>query len=178
MGNAARVDLKGLAIEGSALAHRPLTVDYSVSLADLRYVTHRVGLCYPGRVPDGSTPTSCVLSGSHPIQAPKWETHLGLRYELPRSWGRFLARADWSWTDSYNTSFSADPRLTQAAYSLVSARIGVKMGRSTELTLWGNNLLNENVSYFDSLLNLFNDASYQSYLALPRSYGITLRLRL
>ncbi len=177
VGNAAAVELKGVEIEGSALPHRGLTLDYSVSLADLRYVRHTNGLCHPGRVPDGSTPTSCVLSGSRPIQAPRWETHLGLRYELPRSWGRFLARADWSWTDDYNTSFSADPRLTQGAYSLVSARIGVKM-KNTELTLWGNNLLNETVSYFDSLLNLFNDASFQSYLAPPRSYGITLRLRL
>jgi iron complex outermembrane receptor protein len=178
VGNAERVDLKGVELEGSALLNRQLTVDYSVSLADLRYVTHTNGLCHPGRIPDGSTPTSCILSGSHPIQAPKWATHFGLRYEQPRSWGSFFARADWSWTDSYNTSFSADPRLTQAAHSIISARVGLKLGRSTELALWSNNLLNENVSYFDSLLNLFNDESYQSYLAPPRSYGITLRLRL
>jgi hypothetical protein len=27
------------------------------------------------------------------------------------------------------------------------------------------------------VLNLFNDASYQSYFAEPRSYGATLRVR-
>ena len=175
--NAERVDLKGMELAGSALLRDHLTADFSVSLANLEYVTYTHGLCYPGRAPDGSTPNSCVLSGEHPIQAPKWETHLGVRYELPLRRGAFSARLDWSWTDSYNTSFSADPRLTQARYSDVSLRIGLQFDEHYELVFWGDNVLNETVSQFDSLLNLFNDASYQSYLAAPRSYGITMRVR-
>lgn len=176
VGNAQRVDLKGVEIEGSAQLHQNLALGFAVSRADLRYVTNTRGLCYPGRIPDGSLPGSCVLSGEHPIQAPEWETHLDLRYRRPVSWGTLHARLDWSWTDAYNTSFSADPRLMQDAYSEVAARAGVQWGSAIELELWGNNLLNETVSHFDSLLNLFNDASYQSYLAPPRSYGLTVRL--
>jgi hypothetical protein len=79
--------------------------------------------------------------------------------------------------DDYNTSFSLDPRLVQGGYSDAAVRIGARIGRSHEVVLWGENLLDETVSHFDSLLNLFNDASYQSYLAPSRSYGISWRFR-
>jgi iron complex outermembrane receptor protein len=175
VGNAERVDLKGFELEASVLLHDRLTLDASVSYADLRYVTYKRGLCSPGRIPDGSSPNFCDLSGSHPIQAPEWETHLDLQYEQPFSWGRFDARVSWSWTDDYNTSFSADPNLAQDAYSRVGLRLGAHFGEAYDVTLWGRNLLDETVSHFDSLLNLFNDASYQSYLEQPRSFGITFQ---
>lgn len=177
VGNAEEVDLKGFELEASVLLHDRLTMDASVSYADLEYVTNTNGLCYPGRVPDGGSPNSCVLSGSHPIQAPEWETHLDLQYQHPVSWGQVDARVSWSWTDDYNTSFSADPSLTQDAYSSVGLRLGVHFGGAYDIIFWGENLLDETVSHFDSLLNLFNDASYQSYLANPRSYGVTFRCR-
>jgi iron complex outermembrane receptor protein len=178
VGNAERVDLEGFELEASVLLHDRLTMDASVSYADLRYVTNTNGLCYPGRAPDGTSPNSCILSGSHPIQAPEWETNLDLQYQHPFSWGRVDARIRWSLTDDYNTSFSADPRLAQDAYSSVGMRLGVHFGGAYEVIFWGENLLNETVSHFDSLLNLFNDASYQSYLANPRSFGATFRYRL
>lgn len=46
-----------------------------------------------------------------------------------------------------------------------------------ELALWGDNLLDEDGAHFDSVLNLFNDASYRSYLAAPRRCGATVRVR-
>jgi iron complex outermembrane receptor protein len=175
VGNAEQVDLKGVELEASMLLHDRLTMEASVSYADLRYDTNTHGLCYPGRVPDGSSPSSCDLSGKHPIQAPEWETHLDLQYQHPFGWGRVDARVGWSWTDDYNTSFSADPSLSQDAYSSVGLRVGVHFGGAYDVIFWGENLLDETVSHFDSLLNLFNDASYQSYLANPRSYGVTFR---
>ena len=173
--NAERVTLSGAEIEATAVLSDRLTMEFAVSQANLRYAENTDALCYPGRVSDGSRPGTCVLSGERPIQAPEWETHLGLRYRRPMEWGGFSALVDWSWTDEYNTSFSADPRLTQSSYSIVSVRAGVQIGRACEVTVWGDNLLGETVSDFDSLLNLFNDASYQSYLAPPRSYGLTVR---
>lgn len=178
VGNAQRVNLRGAELEGTFQVSDNLRADFAVSYADLEYATHTTGLCYPGRVPDGSTPGTCVLSGQRPIQAPEWETHLGLQYEIPRTWGQFFARLDWSWTDEYNTSFSADPRLVQPGYSDVSLRLGTRLGDSWEVVLWGENLLDEDVVHFDALLNLFNDASYQSYLGAPRTYGLTLRIRI
>jgi outer membrane receptor protein involved in Fe transport len=177
VGNAERVELRGVEVEGTAALSDRLTMDIAASWADLRYAVNTRGLCHPGRTPDGSRPGTCTLSGERPIQAPEWETHLGLTYRRPTTWGGLSARVDWAWTDDYNTSFSADPRLTQPAYSLISVRATAQIGKACEVTLWGDNLLDETASDLDSLLNLFNDASYQSYLSPPRSYGLTLRFR-
>jgi outer membrane receptor protein involved in Fe transport len=65
----------------------------------------------------------------------------------------------------------------QDAHFDVGLRLSAALGGRYEFVLWGDNLLNENVAYIDSLLNLFDDASYQSYFAEPRSYGLTLRMR-
>jgi iron complex outermembrane receptor protein len=177
VGNAGEVELEGAELEGVVQLGERLTLDAAISLADLTYATNTTGMCYPGRAPDGTVPRSCDLSGEHPIDAPVWVTHFGAQYELPVSWGNCYARLDWSWSDRYNTSFSADPRLRQEAYSDVAVRIGVRFGDSYEVVLWGKNLLNEDVTYIDAVLNLFNDASYQSFIAQPRHYGATVRMR-
>lgn len=176
VGNVEQLDLAGVEIEGQLLLGANVAVDLAVSVADLTYGTNTTGMCYPGRVPDGTAPGSCNLSGEHPIDAPVWATHLGLQYQRPLRWGEIYARVDWSWTDQYNTSFSADPRLVQDAYSDVALRLGMQLGSAYELVLWGRNLLDEDVTYIDAVLNLFNDASYQSFMAEPRSYGLTLRV--
>ena len=175
IGNAEQLDLKGIEFEGTALFGEHLAVDLAVSVADVTYGTNTTGMCYPGRVPDGTEPGSCDLSGEHPINAPVWATHLGMLYRRDVSWGDVYARLDWSWTDRYNTSFSADPRLVQDAYSDVALRLGMHLGPRYELVLWGENLLDEQVTVLDAVLNLFNDSSYQSFMTDPRSYGLTLR---
>jgi iron complex outermembrane recepter protein len=175
VGNAERVEIKGAELEGSFALHERLALDFAFSLADLTYARYTHGLCYPGRVPDGSTPGTCVLTGRHPIQAPPWQVHAGLQYSRPLEAGNLSARLDWSWTDRYNTSFSADPTLTRDAYSDISLRVGVPLRPSLDLVFWGDNLLNKTIPYYDVLLNLFNDASFQSYLAAPRRYGLSVR---
>ncbi len=176
VGNTEQLDLRGVEVEGTVLFGARLTADLAISVADLTYSKNTTGMCYPGRVPDGSLPGSCNLSGEHPIDAPVWAAHLGLQYQRPLSWGELYARLDWSWTDRYNTSFSADPRLVQDAYSDIALRLGMRLAPAYELVLWGQNLLDEDVTYIDAVLNLFNDSSYQSFMTEPRSYGVTLRV--
>jgi iron complex outermembrane receptor protein len=177
VGNAEQVDLSGFELEGEVLLSNQLAADFSISYADLKYETNSTGMCYPGRMPDGSLPRSCDLSGERPINAPEWRTHAGLHYALPVRWGELLARVDWSWTDRYNTSFSADPRLIQDAYSEIGVRLSARIGESYEVIGWVENMLDAQVTYVDAVLNLFNDASYQSFMAVPRSYGVTMRVR-
>jgi iron complex outermembrane recepter protein len=177
IGNVEHVVLKGFEIEGRALLHEQVTADFAISRADLRYDRNTAGMCYPGRTSDGSLPGSCNLSGEHPIDAPEWATHVGVEYVAPIKRGEYFVRLDWAWTDRYNTSFSADLGLVQDAYSDVGLRFGARLGESLELVLWGENLLDEEVSYIDAVLNFFNDASFQSYLGEARSYGATLRVR-
>ena len=178
VGNAKEVELKGVEVDGTALLTDNFSLDFAVSYADLTYEDNPAGLCYPGRVPDSPTvPGACVLDGEHPINAPEWKTHLGLNYVRPVGWGDVYGRVDWSWTDSYNTSFSADPRLTQDAYNWVNLRAGMRWD-NYELVLWAKNLTDEEVVNLDAVLSLYaGDGSYQSYLQAPRSYGITFRAR-
>jgi outer membrane receptor protein involved in Fe transport len=178
VGNVERVNLEGFELAGRALLGERTYLDAAASYADLKYARHTAGMCYPGRPPDGSEPSSCNLSGEHPLNAPPWEIHLGIEHEAPVRWGSISGRLDWSWTDRYETTFSADPRALQDAYHELGARITTRIGKTYEVTLWGRNLLNENVVQITGLLNFFNDASWQTFLGEPRSYGVTLRARL
>ena len=176
VGNAEKATTKGVEVEGTWLLGEHFTTDFAVSYADLEYNEFTNGQCYPGRAPDSPTnPTACDLSGEHPINAPKWKTHLGLTYETPVSWGDVYARADWSWSDDYNTSFSADPLKVQSSYSWFSARIGTHWN-NLEFVVWGENLTDEAVSNVDATANIYTgDNSFASYVQPPRSYGLTVR---
>ena len=132
-----------------------LTADFAVSYADLIYTKNTHGQCYPGRAPNSTTtPGACDLSGEHPVNAPEWKTHLGLQYDQPVGWGDLFARADWSWTSEYNTSFSADPRLKQEAYDWVNLRAGTRWN-NYELVFWADNVTNETVVNLDPVLTLY-----------------------
>ncbi len=177
VGNAKSAELKGLELEGKVLLSERLIADFAVSYADFTYKTNTTGQCYPGRVPDSpTTPGACDLSGDHPVNAPEWKTHVGLLYQQPVSWGDVYGRFDWSWTDDYNTSFSSDPRLVQKAYSWLNLRAGTHWD-NYELSLWVTNMTNETIANFDAVVNVYaGDGSYQSFLQMPRTYGLTLRI--
>jgi iron complex outermembrane receptor protein len=178
VGNAKRVELEGAELEGSAILGAGTTLNLAVSFADLTYASNTSGVCYPGRVPDGGLPGSCDMTGERPIDAPPWTISASLHHERPKSWGNLYGRIDMSWNDQYNTSYSADPRLIQKSAFDVGLRIGAMIGERYESVLWVDNLLDENLIHSDAVLNLFNDASYQSFMSAPRTYGVTLRIRL
>ena len=46
----------------------------------------------------------------------------------------------------------------------VGMRVGATIGERYECALWVDNLLDEKLTQIDSVLNLFNDASYQSFI--------------
>ena len=179
VGNAESAELRGFELEGQWLFSENWSTDFAVSYADFKYKVNTSGMCYPGRPPDSPTnPGACVLNGEHPVNAPKWKTHAALQWDKPVSWGDVYARFDWSWTSEYNTSFSADPLLTQDAYSWINLRAGTRWGDGRyELVAWIDNALDETVVSFDSVLNIYaGDNSYQSFIQSPRSYGLTFRV--
>jgi outer membrane receptor protein involved in Fe transport len=178
VGNADRVELKGAEIEGTAILGAGTTLNLAVSFADLSYASNTTGMCYPGRMPDGSVPGSCDLSGEHPIDAPPWMINASLQHEQPVSWGALFARINVSWNDQYNTSYSADPRLIQKSSFDVGVRFGARIGERYECAIWADNLLDVKLTQIDTVLNFFNDASYQSFMSAPRTYGVTLRMYL
>jgi outer membrane receptor protein involved in Fe transport len=184
VGNAEQARLRGAELEGTVLVARHLTADASVSYADFIYTTNTHGQCYPNR-PGAVANQSCDLSGEHPINAPEWKTHMGVQYDQPVQWGSLYTRADWSWTSEYNTSFSADPRLQQAAYDWINLRAGARWS-NYEAVLWVDNVTNETVANMDPVVTVYatqagnpsyKDASYQSLLQDARSYGVTLKMK-
>jgi iron complex outermembrane receptor protein len=175
VGNAQRVDLEGAEFELEYLWPAGTLASLALSYADLTYGKNTTGMCYPGRVPDGSMPGACDLSGEHPVDAPPWQASFAVGKHFTLAGRDAEARLDWNWTDRYQTSFSADPRLVQGAWHDIALRISLQLTDALELELAGENLLGENVSTIDSVLNFFNDASYQSYLAAPRRFTLTLR---
>jgi outer membrane receptor protein involved in Fe transport len=175
VGNAQKATDRGVDLGLNARLTERLSGNLDVSYADFKYSTYTDGACYPGRVPDGSAPGTCNLSGQHPINAPPLKVSLGLEERRPVSFGDVFARISADWSARYNTSFSADPRLTQDPYTWMRLRLGTDVGR-TQLSVWADNLLDKRVSNTDALLNLFsNDPSTQTYLQPPRSFGVTVR---
>ena len=98
--------------------------------------------------------------------------------EQPVRWGNLFARVNVSWNDRYSTSFSADSRLIEEPRFEMGLRLGARINERYEYVLSVDNLLDEKLAQIDAPLNLFNDASYQSFLLEPRTYGVTLRIRL
>jgi outer membrane receptor protein involved in Fe transport len=177
IGNAQKATNKGAELGLSAQLTDTLKANFDASYANFRYTTYTDGVCYPGRAPDGSVPGTCNLSGEHPVNAPPTKLALGLEYRTPVSFGHFFTGVDGDWTSRYNTSFSADPRLTQDPYTWLRARVGVDFGH-TQVILWGDNLLDKRVGDLDALLNLFSkDPSTQTFMQPPRSYGLTVRAK-
>jgi iron complex outermembrane receptor protein len=177
VGNAEEVELKGFEMEGTALLTDNLTADFAVSYADLTYEKNLTGQCDPFREPDGRN-GGCDLSGEHPVNAPEWKGNVALMWEDTVSWGEYYVRGNWSYTDEYNTSFSADPRQVQDAYSWLTFRVGTRWD-SYELVAWVDNATDEDVATLDAVPNILalpQDASVQSYLLAPRSYGLTFRV--
>jgi iron complex outermembrane recepter protein len=177
VGNAQKATDKGVDLGLTAHLTDTLLANFDASYADFVYTTYTDGVCYPGRTPNGSTAGTCNLSGDHPINAPPTKLSLGLEYKKPVSFGQLFAGVNADWTSRYNTSFSADPRLTQDPYTWLRARVGAEFGHM-QVILWGDNLLNERVADLDTLLNVFSrDPSTQTFMQPPRSYGVTVRAK-
>jgi iron complex outermembrane receptor protein len=177
VGNAERLDLHGAELEAEYRFESGVLASLALSWADVTYGRNTTGMCAPGRSPDGSQPGTCDLTGERPVAAPPWSVQIGVEDEFALAGIDATMRLDWAWTDRYSTSFSADPRLVQPAWHDLALRIGVRLTPSVDLILAGENLLDETVVYYDSVLNFFNDSSFQSFLAVPRRYTLTLRTR-
>lgn len=177
VGNAGRADLDGFEVEAEYLAGTGTHSSLAVSWANLRYGRNTTGMCWPGRVPDGSTPGTCDLTGQRPVSAPPWQFWLGIEQPFTFAATPASVRLDWTWTDRYNTSFSADPRLRQAAFHDLALRFGVQMTEAFRLELAGENLLDETVATTEPVLNFFNDASWQTYYGQSRRFTLTLRAK-
>lgn len=172
--NAEAASVRGVEVDFVAELGEAWTAELNATYADARFDEFSGGACYPGRTPDNAATGSCDLSGANLATAPELKTHAALQYER----AAFYARADWTWTGDYITNSNQDPRHVQDAFSIVDARLGWRFG-GWDLSIWGENLLNEDYITQAGVANLFaTDPAYQTYLGQGRSYGVAVKYRL
>ncbi|MFC3067796.1 TonB-dependent receptor [Phenylobacterium soli] len=116
------------------------------------------------------------LPGSRLSLAPLWSISGAGTYEHPigeNLVGRFALNA--KYVSSYNTGSDLNPVKTQKGFTLVNARIGIgPQDKKWQAELWAQNLFDKRYKQvaFDSV---FQTGSYDAFMGLPRTYGVTVR---
>jgi iron complex outermembrane receptor protein len=179
VGNAESVIAQGvdLAVKAIPLDHWKLEAGASWSRA--RYETFTRGSCYFGRAANSqTTPGACDLSGEQLPNAPEWKLHADSYYEF--NIGTLPAAVDltMSYTDSYLSASSLDPRSRQKGFTDVGASFAGQVTPTMNVKLWGSNLLNERSKLAAAYMNLFaSDPAYQVFLSPGRSIGLEVSIK-
>lgn len=128
--------------------------------------------------PPPATPTGNQrLPGSRLSLAPLWSASLAATYEheiTDNLVGRVAVNAKYQ--SSYNTGSNLDPVKNQPGFTLVNARVGIGPDdKSWQVEAWAQNIFDEYYTQvgFDAVAQT---GSYNAFLGMPRTYGMTVRL--
>jgi iron complex outermembrane receptor protein len=134
--------------------------------------------CYAGRPVDNpvldvdGAPGSCDRSGETLDWAPEWSSSFDVSYRVPGNWGEWFVSGSWVYKSLHTTQTDGNPRSEQY-FSTVNLRAGLESG-PWGVAVWANNVFDR--AYFVQVEDMpLLDGSYQTYMAEPRSAGITLR---
>jgi iron complex outermembrane receptor protein len=131
-----------------------------------------LGTTTPGVTPVGNQ----RLPGSRLSLAPLYSASAAVSYEhevAQNLVGRFSINAKYQ--SSYNTGSNLDPVKDQKGFTLVNARIGIgPHDKKWQAELWGQNIFDQYYTQvgYDAVAQT---GSYNAFLGLPRTYGVTLR---
>ncbi|WP_106640487.1 TonB-dependent receptor [Allosphingosinicella vermicomposti] len=184
---------RGVEVEASLRPHRDINVNIGYTYAQTKYRNNLTGA---GE--DPLDPFLFLLPGDNVSNAPEHvvTTSFSWTPELGNSGLTGLVYVDSRLTSDYNTGSDLFPEKEQDGYALVNARIGVR-GRDERwaVELWAQNLLGEDYQQvaFNSPFQGANSRAhvaafgapsfaaanqlFSSYLAEPRTYGVTVRGR-
>lgn len=153
-----------------------LSVSSGLTYAETYYPTSDASVL--GKAAPGATPTGNQrLPGSRLSLAPLWSASAAVTYEHPVTEnlvGRFNVNAKYQ--SSYNTGSNLDPVKNQPGFTLVNARVGIgPQNKRWLVEAWAQNLFNQYYTQvgFDAVAQT---GSYDAFLGLPRTYGMTLRV--
>jgi outer membrane receptor protein involved in Fe transport len=129
-------------------------------------------------IPAGSAAGNLRLPGSRLSLAPLWSISAASTYEHELGSnlvGRFAVNA--KYVSSYNTGSNLDPVKNQKGFTLVNARVGVgPQDKRWQVEAWAQNLFDK--YYYQVAFDaVAQTGSYDAFLGLPRTYGLTLRLQ-
>jgi iron complex outermembrane receptor protein len=171
--NAGRARIKGGDAELTVEPVKDLTIVAGISGIDGKYTEFPLGFTYTANDPAVGGNTQILnqdLSGKQTARSPKWTGNLGVNYSIPVPGGTMRAGANWY----YNKGFYWDPgnQLKQPSYRLLTASLGWKQANGPwDVSIWGNNLLNDFYYSFATLSTFGTQVSP----AEPRTYGVTVR---
>jgi iron complex outermembrane receptor protein len=183
--NIGEVRTRGVESEISAVPIDDVTLRLSASYDNAVYLSYRNAPC-PAEVlsPTNATQGSiiCNLTGQPLVGAPTWIVNPGI------SWSQHLigavtgrAEADYSWRSKQFGS-ADDSQLAQIpSYGVLDVRYGVggalDADKRWDVTVWSNNVANKH--YVTGGLTVAGSLyDYYLYPGLPRTYGLTVRVKL
>jgi len=173
LNNASKAEIYGVEAEFKAIISEYFDLNGSVGYLSATYDD------FPGcPVPGAATETVKANCADNILNlAPEWTTTLGAQFTYPVSdWGDFVARADWNYRSEVFFEPQNTARLSGGGRSLLNLRAGI-VTEGWEVFAWANNITNETyVNFADDRSAIFVNTT-EAYGA-PRTYGLTLRLKL
>lgn len=173
LNNASKAEIYGIEIETKAAVNEYLDLHGSLGYLDATYDD------FPGcPVPGAATEAVKENCADNFLNlAPEWTATLGAQFTYPvTDWGDFVARADWNYRSEVFFEPQNTARLSGEGRGLLNLRAGI-VTEGWELFAWANNITNETYANFaDDRSAIFVNTTV-AYGA-PRTYGLTLRLKL
>ncbi len=147
--SAGGVAIDGVELEFIARPHAYFSLSGGVTWLDARFDGVPNGPCYTGQTAaQGCLPTGNGgafvqdLDGKPFMNAPRWRSVLGARYDAPLTAKMDLyVQADYRWQDAVVFDISQNPRMTQRAYGIADLSAGLIFADGkVELGLYVHNL--------------------------------------
>ena len=173
LANIDQVRVRGVELDSRAQVTSNLSLAASASWTDGRYLSYRNGPCPLERI--GGATTVCDLSGKSLSALPKTSWSFGTDYI--RSIGSDLslfAHADALGRTKVFGDPTDSPYTQLPAYTVVNARVGLRIRSNVEVSIWARNLFE--AEYLQNVtVQAGNSGLIIGTPSDPRTLGITLR---
>ncbi len=172
--NAAQADIWGFEAEFLAVPNDYLDLNASVGYLDAEY--DEFPACpVPGGALPGTTKADC--GGNQIVLAPDWTASAGAQFTYPIGrFGDFVARADWQYQSKVFFEPQNTDRLSGDARNIVNVRAGLSTPH-WDLFGWAKNITDERYVTFADDRSAIAVPLTRSF-GQPRTYGVTLRLKI
>ncbi|HUD31247.1 MAG TPA: TonB-dependent receptor, partial [Novosphingobium sp.] len=174
LSNVGSVTSKGIEAEMQTWLARGLHTKGFVAYNKATYSSFHNSVC-----PAQSTALTCDLTGRQVAWAPKWTADFTVDYTVPindttQVYGLF----DVNYRSKQNTTITLDPSAEIKGYALASARVGTLLDNGRlDVQLWAENLFDK--AYYINLLGYTKSTGIiQGYPGNPRTYGVTVRVKM
>ncbi|MFD0847276.1 TonB-dependent receptor [Sphingosinicella xenopeptidilytica] len=176
--NAEKARSRGIDIDGEAFLSDRLSVTFSASHLDSKYLKYVAApFYYPNPNPPfgNSAVVAGLANGNRLTRAPEFSGNLGLAYNLPLSNdGSIRITTNVSWTDKFY--WDPDNRNVQPNYALVDAQIAYTFpGEMATLSVFGRNLTDK--FYYTNAYELGGPTGDWGGAGAPRVIGAALALK-